>query len=201
MYAYGRQDGALAEVSPELATGPKGRLRARLDHAVLAAENGRSAVVRASSFYGPDVLTSRSGAAELKALKDMRAIPALGSVDQPHSMTYIDDFGRAMVNIAREKSAHGQIWHAPVQPAITQRELLSEFSSHLGAEPKFRLASLPLLKFLGLFNPTMKALQETYYSHAEPFVVSSDKYSQAFNDHPTPLSSAVEATLRSNNLI
>lgn len=201
LYAYGEQEGPLTEQSPELASGAKGKLRARLDHRILEAGGPRCAVVRGSSFYGPEVATSRAGAAELKALRDGQPIPALGSADQPHSMTYIDDFARAMVNIAHNESALGQIWHAPVQPALTQRELLTKFGQRLDAEPKFRIAGDFLVKFLGLFNPTMRALKDTFYVHAEPFVASSEKYNTAFNDGPTELDVAIDETLRSNQLI
>lgn len=200
LYAYGKQDAPLTEDSQELATGPKGSLRGRLDREVLAASGLSTAVVRASSFFGPQVPSSRAGSAELLALKEGRPIPALGSVDQPHSMTYIDDFARAMVRIAHRPDAHGRVWHAPMQPPLTQRELLERFGREIGAEPTFRLAGPFLLRMLGLFNADMRALRETFHSHAEPFIAESTRYDEAFDDAPTDLDTAIKETLRSNGL-
>ncbi|NHC44335.1 NAD-dependent epimerase/dehydratase family protein [Motilibacter aurantiacus] len=200
LYAYGPQQGTLTEASPELATGPKGALRKRLDRRVLDAPGLRTAVVRGASFYGPGVETSMAGRSELAALAAGKPVPALGSVDQPHTMTYIDDFARAMVNVASSDSALGQVWHAPMQEPTTHRELMTAFGEVLGAQPKFRIAGPAVMNLMSLFNPTMKALKETFYTYTSPHVADSSKYAAAFGEAATPLKEAVTLTVQSAGL-
>ncbi|WP_103063715.1 NAD-dependent epimerase/dehydratase family protein [Actinomyces qiguomingii] len=195
LYPYGDQGIVISESSRELARGPKGRLRARLDQMVLSSRGLSTAVVRSSSFYGPGVGTSRAGRAEIEAMMAGKPVPALGSPDELHSMTYIDDFGRALVNVAHDRSSHGRVWLAPVQPAMSQRELLTAIGSGPGVKPKFRVANSFMLAAFGLVSPTMRSLRETYYIHAKPFLVDSSQYTEHFGDAATSLEDSVAQTL------
>jgi nucleoside-diphosphate-sugar epimerase len=201
LYAYGEQPGTLTENSPELATGPKGALRKRLDRKVLEATGLRTAVVRGASFYGPEVETSMAGRTELAAMVAGKPVPALGSVEQPHTMTYIDDFARAMVNVAHSDEALAQVWHAPMQDAVSHRALMEAFGEALGVTPKFRIAGPAVMNVMGLFNPTMKALKETYYTYTAPHLADSSKYAAAFGEAATPLKEAVTRTVESSGLL
>ncbi|WP_314901635.1 NAD-dependent epimerase/dehydratase family protein [Actinomyces naeslundii] len=195
LFPYGDQDGVISESTQELAQGPQGRLRSRLDRMVLSAEGLSTAIVRSSSFYGPGVVTSRAGATEIKAMMDGKPVPALGSPDQPHSMTYIDDFGRALINVAHDAASHGRVWIAPVQPPISQRDLLKAIGASYGVEPKFRVASKFIVNVGGLFSPTMRALKETFYIHAKPYLVDASRYVEYFHDEATALEVSVKETL------
>jgi nucleoside-diphosphate-sugar epimerase len=201
LYAYGDQQGTLTESTPELAAGPKGKLRRRLDEKVLNAPGLRTAVVRGASFYGPGVESSMAGRVELEAMVNGKPVNALGCVNQPHSMTFIDDFARAMVNVGRAESGPGGLWHAPMQDPITHRGLMEAFGEALGATPKFRIARPAVMNIMSLFNPTMKALKETYYTYSRPHLADDSKYCEAFDDRPTPLIEAVRTTVDSTGLL
>ncbi|TSA79936.1 NAD-dependent epimerase/dehydratase family protein [Deinococcus detaillensis] len=200
MYAYGPPSGTLTEQSPEHPVGPKGKLRQHLDRAVLDADQEgdlRTAVVRGSSFYGPQVASSMVGATQIQSMLNGKAVDALGSVDQPHSFTYIDDFARAMVTVALDKDAWGQVWHAPMQQAITLRGFMTALGQPLRIVPRFRVAGLVIVNVMALFNPDMRELKETLYAYTRPFVVSDAKYRAAFNDDATPLAETLRQTMQS----
>jgi hypothetical protein len=53
----------------------------------------------------------------------------------------------------------------------------------------------PALRALGLVNPVLRELAETYYQFAEPFVLDTTKYQATFGAAGTPLGDAIAATL------
>ena len=57
--------------------------------------------------------------------------------------------------------------------------------------------SLPKLavRALGLVNPMLRELAETYYQFGEPFIMDTSKYETAFGAAGTPLATAVAATV------
>ena len=57
--------------------------------------------------------------------------------------------------------------------------------------------SLPKLavRGLGLVNPMLRELAETYYQFGEPFVLDTSKYQAAFGAAGTPLTDAIAATV------
>ena len=59
------------------------------------------------------------------------------------------------------------------------------------------MRSLPKLavRGLGLFNPVLRELGETYYQFGEPFVLDTSKYQAVFGAAGTPLADAIAATL------
>lgn len=94
---------------------PSGTLRATLDKRILSAHKPdtlHTAVVRSASIYGPGVDVSMVGTSQLRSAAEGTKVNALGSVDQLHSLTYVDDFARALISVAAEPKAHGQVWHA-----------------------------------------------------------------------------------------
>lgn len=191
LYAYGPPAGVLTESSPTAAPGPKGQLRAKLDRLILEAHGPglKTAVVRASSFYGPEVTQSILGTQDIAGLPQGRPIDALASVDNPHSVTYIDDFARALLQVAARPAAHGQVWHAPIQ-TLTLRELAGQFAGQLGTTPRFRVAPPWLVRV----HPAMRDLRETLYSYSQPFVASDSKYTAQFGAG-TSVEQAVAETL------
>jgi hypothetical protein len=51
------------------------------------------------------------------------------------------------------------------------------------------------VRALGLVNPMLRELAETYYQFGEPFVLDTSKYQAAFGAAGTPLADAIAATL------
>jgi len=122
LYAYAPTDQPLTEDTPEHPETRKGRVRKEVADELLAAhEAGRveATIGRASDFYGPGVLTSAVGSEVFGRLAEGKAPRLLGDPDQPHSFTFIEDFGRALVVLADHDEAFGQTWLVPNAPPTT----------------------------------------------------------------------------------
>ena len=87
------------------------------------------------------------------------------------------------------------MWHLPGPATGTTRALLDLVAAEVGHPVGVR--SLPKLavRALGLVNPVLRALAETYYQFGEPFVMDTSKYQSAFGAAGTPLADAIAATL------
>jgi hypothetical protein len=83
----------------------------------------------------------------------------------------------------------------PNAPAVTQGEFIRILARAAGTNstattvPKFALTAI------GLFNPTMRELKETWYQFAEPFVTDSTVTERTFGLAATSLEDAARATI------
>ena len=103
LYAYGPSDGPMTEDTPQRATGKKGRVRIEMANALLRAHaDGRLRVTigRASDYYGPRGTTSTVGENIMKPLLRDKRVRWLGSLDQPHTLNYLEDMARSLVTEA-----------------------------------------------------------------------------------------------------
>lgn len=195
LYSYGPVSGPMTEDLPRAATRGKLGIRAELLRA-RAQSTTPTVSVAASDFYGPLVRTAHAGERLVPALLSGRRVTLIGSLDQPHSFTYVPDLARAMIASARTPSLWGQVLHAPTGPALTQRELAGALASAADA-PEPRLAALPawVLKAAGLFSVQARELAETSYMFTSPFVLDSARSEALLGQSPTPLDVAVKETV------
>ena len=199
LYMYGDINGQLIhEGLPYAAQTRKGKVRAAMSNTLFDAHRAgkvRVAVARGSDFYGPGVLGSAFGERTLVPLLQGKPAEVTGSLDLPHTYTYIDDFGEALVILGEREEALGQAWHVPNPPALTQRELLTLFFEEAGLEPKFTTMSKIKLMIGGLFVPAAKEMVEMAYEFEKPFLVDASKFVKTFSDIATPYNKTVPATL------
>jgi len=199
LYMYGDINGQLIhEGLPYAAQTRKGKVRAAMSNALLDAHRAgkvRVAVARSSDFYGPGVLVSAFGERTLVPLLQGKPAEVTGSLDLPHTYTYINDFGEALVILSEREEALGQAWHVPNPPALAQRELLTLFFKEAGLEPKFTTMSKIKLALGGLFVPAAKEMVEMAYEFEKPFLVDASKFIKTFGDIATPYDRTVPATL------
>jgi NAD dependent epimerase/dehydratase family len=127
MYVYGPPDGAMTEQTPQRAQGKKGRVRIEMADAVLGAHAQgrlRCTIARSPDYYGPRGITSTVGDHIMKpALRGKRA-RWLGSLDQPHTLNYLEDIARALVTLGERDEADGEVWHLPAAEPLTGRQFL-----------------------------------------------------------------------------
>lgn len=198
LYAYGPVDRPMTEELPPAATTHKGRLRARLAETLMAAHRAgrvRGVIGRSSDYYGPGVRLSIAGERLFPAvLKGGRAMWA-GSLDQPHSLSYIDDVARVLVTLAEREEAWGHIWHAPPAEALTGRQFIELAFAEAGKPVKVGAVSPLLIRLAGLVNPMARELCELIYEFDAPFVLDGSKYLRDFGGAPTPHRDALRATL------
>jgi nucleoside-diphosphate-sugar epimerase len=199
LYMYGAVDGPMHEGLPYTAKTRKGAVRAQMAEQLLKAHQQgkvRVAMLRGSDFYGPHVLGSALGERVFFPMLAGKAASLIGDIDQPHSYTFIDDFGKALVIAGENDRALGQAWHVPnAEPTITTRQLLDRAFAKLGKEPQYSSLKKFMLRGIGLFMPDVRELIEMYYEFDRPFVVDSSAFEKAFNMTPTPIDAALDQTL------
>jgi nucleoside-diphosphate-sugar epimerase len=194
LYGYGRVDGPISQKTPLAATHPKLRLREQMWQDALAAHQAgrlRATEVRASDYIEQNSLLSTAIGKPL--LAGSRAYSPW-PLDVPHSWTSIKDCARALVTVAADERSLGQAWLVPTGPALTVRQLATQFTEVNGARPA-RLTAIPypVMWAAGLFTPMIKELRITRYQFTAPFVLDSSATTQMFGLQPTPLDQALRA--------
>ncbi len=195
LYSYGPVDAPMTEDMPR--TAASGKLGVRTE---LLAQREASATptvsVAASDFYGPLVRTSHAGERLVPTVLAGRTMRVLGSLDQPHSFTYVPDLAAAMVAAAGRPELWNSFLHAPTAPAVTQRHLV-EMVAAAGdvAVPRMSAIPGPVLGAFGLVSRPMRELAETSYMFARPFVLDSAASEQRLGLAPTPLEIGMKETV------
>lgn len=194
LYAYGRVTGPITEDTPRTATAGKPGVRTALLRA-RAASATPTVSVAASDFLGPRVLTSHAGERMAAAVLGGRTLRVVGSLDQPHSWTYVPDLAAAMIRAAADESLWNSVLHAPTGPALTQRELATAFAGAAGV-PVPRLGTIPagMLRAIGLVHRDTRELAEMSFQFTAPFVLDSTASEERLGLEPTPFDDAIRAT-------
>jgi nucleoside-diphosphate-sugar epimerase len=188
----------MSELDSLRATGEKGAVRARMATDLLAAHAAgrlRATLARASDFYGPGVLGAAMGDRVVPRVLAGKKVSVLGRIDVPHSMSYMPDVVRTLVTLADDERAWGKPWHVPNAPALTQAQMVQAFATAAGTSVKVGSVPGAALTMMGLFNPTIKALQETRYQFTDPFVTDSKATEQTFGLTATPIDIGAAATV------
>jgi nucleoside-diphosphate-sugar epimerase len=198
LYAYGPVDGTITEDLPYAATGPNGRARAQIADAVMAAhQSGRVAAVigRGSDFFGRRAHLSTVGDRVFARAVAGKPAQVLGNPDVPRSVTYLEDFARALVNLGECDDAVGEVWHVPCPSPVTTRRFVELVFQEAGRPARVSVAPEWGIAIASLFNPTLRAVREQLYQHRRPWVVDSGKFERAFGWKATPLPEAIRATV------
>ena len=191
----------MTEATPLAATGPKGRIRARVWQDALAAHQAgrvRATEVRPSDFVGPGA-QSALGERVLGRIRRGRGVSVLGRADQPHTWSFTDDVARMLVVAGTDPRAWGRAWHAPSNGPRSQREAVEDLALAAGASRsgRVRVGTIPsvVLRGIGLVSPLMRELRETEYQFRDAFVMDSSAAQAAFGLKPTPWDEVVSMTV------
>ncbi|HYO89848.1 MAG TPA: NAD-dependent epimerase/dehydratase family protein [Candidatus Limnocylindrales bacterium] len=198
LYMYGAVDGPIHERLSYDAHTKKGRVRAAMTEALFAAHRAgkvQAASARASDFFGPSVLESAIGDRVIVPLLQGKAAQVGGRLDKPHTMTYIADFGEALVVLGERDEALGQAWHVPNAETLTQGAFVERLAAAAGVPAKMTAISPLMMRLAGLFIPGARETVEMMYEFTAPFVVDHSKYARAFGDAHTPLAVSLAATV------
>jgi nucleoside-diphosphate-sugar epimerase len=200
LYGYGPTGGQpMTEDLPLAATGVKGRARAAMTAELLAATAAgrvRIAIGRASDFFGPGVTEGSTLGERVfgNALAGRRA-DFIGNPGLPHTYSYVPDIAAGLATLGTDPRAAGQVWHLPGPATVTTRALLDLLADQVGHRVAVRSLSKPAVRALGLVNPVLRELAETYYQFGGPFVMDTTKYRSVFGVAGTPLADAIAETL------
>ncbi len=199
LYMYGPTHGqAMTEATLFAATTRKGRVRAEMSEALMAAHQSgkvRVTIGRASDFFGPRALLSAIGERAFYPALEGKAAQIMGDADMPHTQTYVPDIGQGLVILGERDEALGQAWHLPNPETVSTRRFLEMVYEETGHPLKIQAMPKLMLKALALFMPLMRELNEMIYEFEEPFIVDHSKFEQAFGNHTTPLREAIRTTV------
>jgi nucleoside-diphosphate-sugar epimerase len=199
LYAYGRGASPMTEESPQSATDAKGRTRAAMADALLAAHNeGRIEVVigRASDYFGPNADNSGITALAIEPAAGRGKLRWMGSMDAPHSCAYMPDVARAFVSLGTAPDTAGRIWHLPHAPAVTGAEFLALVNASLPEPRATALVSTRMLRLAAPFHRISRESLPLAYQWTEPFLVDDSAFRARFPQFAsTPLPHAVAATV------
>ncbi len=197
LYMYGDTNGQpIREDMPYQAHTKKGKVRGEMATAVMEAHRAgkvRAAIGRASNFFGPDDMAVTSFA--IRPALDGKAVNLLGRIDQPHTFSYVADFGKLLATLGTRQEAIGQIWFTPSPAPVTQIELVKLMEDELGSKVKFMAAGKMTMSMLGLFMPVLRESVKMLYEWNKPFIMDSSKAEKAFGWQATPLQHAMKETI------
>lgn len=199
LYVYGPVDGPMTEGMPHAATNPKGLARAEVDAMLLAAHKEgrvRATMGRASDYYGPGGVNTTLGATIFAAALAGKTARWVGDLDKPHTVAYLPDVAAGLVTLGEREEADGRAWHLPAAEPVTGREFLELVWATLGEKPKMAGLGRGMQRVVGLFNPMLKELGETWYQRDRAFVADDSAFREAFGPvRVTPHADGVAATL------
>jgi nucleoside-diphosphate-sugar epimerase len=199
LYMYGDTQGKMiSEYLPYAAQTRKGKTRAQMAETALAAHRAgkvRVTIGRGADFFGPGVLESAMGERVFLPALQGKSASAVGSLDLPHTYTFIDDFGKALVILSERDEALGRAWHVPNAETLTQRQFLALVFEEIGTPPKMSGMGSLMMRIGGLFVPGARETVEMMYEFEKPFLVDDSPYKRTFGDHATPLRQAIRQTV------
>ncbi|WP_022869699.1 NAD-dependent epimerase/dehydratase family protein [Yaniella halotolerans] len=204
LYMYGPQRDAtpMTPATPENPQDEKGRIRSRMDRETLQAHRDgtlRAVTVRASDFLGPEIGDNGHGTRNIPAIAQERRAYILGSADQPHSWTDIDDVAATLATVATSPETHGRVWFAPTNAPVTQRELANQIAAVLEApEPTISKLPLGLMKVMGIVSPLIREISSIAYQFKGPWVIDSSETTQALGIRPTDWDSVIRRAAQGN---
>jgi len=187
LYMYGKVNGPIKEDLPYNAKGPKGKIRGEMADKLMQAHNDgkvKVAIGRASDYFGPRVLSSIFGERVFIPAIKGETINMLGSIDQPHTFTYIKDFAKGLVTLSENETAFGEIWHIPSAETITTQKFLHRIFSENKSFPPVKTAPKFAVNVMALFNPIIRELKEVLPNNEQPYVVDHSKFENAFGKTP-----------------
>jgi len=185
VYMYGPVDGVMDEQTPWNPVTPMGKARAQTARLFIdAIEKGRinGLIARSADFYGhgtPNAFTNRLVFERILGGKPPQW---LCNLDQPHSLTYLPDIGRALEALAHADECWNQTWHLPTAAMPpTGREFIEEACAALGRPSEKMQTIRPwMLTLLGWFEPIMKEVRAGCYQFDRPYLFDSSKFERHF---------------------
>jgi nucleoside-diphosphate-sugar epimerase len=199
LYLYGPHAGPLSEDLPAAATGPKGRVRAEMAARLLAMHRQgrlRVALGRASNYYGPGGRNSVTGERLFRAAVAGRTVRWVGRLDQPHTLSYLEDVAAGLATLGSDDRADGQAWHLPAAEPLTGRQFLELVVAASGGRSRIATSSAAMTRLAGVFVPFIREVGEVLYEFQAPYVVDWSKFQRAFGPvSPTPHAEAVARTV------
>jgi nucleoside-diphosphate-sugar epimerase len=183
LYMYDSSSGPISESTTETATTVKGQLRRRLADDLLAAHRAgtlRVTIGRSSDYYGPNGTGTTLGDRLFEAILAGKKAQWMGSLDQPHTCSYLPDMARALAILGERDEADGRAWVLPAAEPVTGRAFIEAAARAAGTSPRPATISTGMMRTLGLFMPFLRAYTEMMGQWTAPFTIDASAFQQAF---------------------
>jgi nucleoside-diphosphate-sugar epimerase len=180
-------------------TSVKAATRAAMTAELLAAHaSGRVevAIGRASDYFGPGATASALGETVFGAALSGRSAQVMGDPGTLHSYSYTPDVAAALIILGTRPGVTGSVWHLPVAPARSTRQIIDDVYRFAGQRPRCFAAGATALRLVGIVKPAMREYLSTLYQFTDRWVVDDSKFRTAFGETATPLPDALAATLQ-----
>lgn len=195
----------LTEQSPQRALTRKGAIRVAMERRLYdyARGGGRSLIVRAGDFFGPQVGNSWFAQGLIKARRPIRSVYDPGRRGVGHQWSYVPDVARTVLNLLERGAslepfaAFHTAGHWDQDGTQMIQAIRRVVALQTGVEP--RVAPFPwwLLTLASPFVTTCREMQEMRYLWREPLRMDNARLRAVLAEEPhTPLDIAVEASLR-----
>ena len=195
LYGYGPTEKIMTENLPLAGTWVNSKVRAQMwaeaknlnDQGVI-----RATEVRGSDYVSPG-MQSRFGDRVVPVLKAGKPVQLLGEIDHLHTFTAPEDVATLMRTIALDERAWGKAWHVPSNSPKTQREVVEDIAKEVGVI-NVKVGSVPkvILKIMGLFNPTIRELNNGSYMFNDAFILDDSAARETFGLKPTPWETIIQ---------
>ena len=184
VYMYGRVDGWMTEGllnKPDSVKGTARMIAAELILEAIKSQGLQAMICRSADFYGdyPDFDVIKQIAV---ALQKSKKAMLLFRDDKKHSLTYIPDAAKAVAFLAQQSDAYQQIWHLPTDSnALSGKQLVELVAEIIKKEPRNKVISKGMIKFISFFNRQLKELIKLSYQWENDYLFSSEKIEKKYN--------------------
>ena len=195
---YGHVNGVMTEQTPFNPCSKKGEIRAQIAAALLdelKAGNLTALIARSADFYGPDARNSVPNILVFDKFAKGTKASWLVNDSAKHSLTFTPDAAKSLAILAGKEEAWNQTWHVPTAsypPA--GKEFIRMVADEFGITAKYRVLTKPMIRFAGLFDPTVRESYEMLYQSEYDYIFDSTKFGKAFNFEPTSYAQGVRIT-------
>ncbi|HWT49454.1 MAG TPA: NAD-dependent epimerase/dehydratase family protein [Mycobacterium sp.] len=179
----------------------KGAVRKAVADTLLAAHCAgavRAVIGRSADFYGPGAVNTNLYQVVLKRMLAGKAPKSICRVDVGHTYAYSLDNSRALVNLALDESAYGQVWHLPVGEPVTIEELTAMLNVILSTNLKPIVVPRPIRRVLTGFVKPLREINEVLYQFDNPYIMSDRKFRERYPEFKvTPYAEGMRAMVES----
>ena len=198
LYMYDPSE-PISEATPEVAPTQRGRLRKAMADELLGAHREgrvRVRIGRSSDYFGPRGLGTTLGERLFPSILAGKKTQWMGSLDAPHTASYLPDMGRALAILGEQDGADGRAWVLPADAPLTGREFIALAAEAAGTEPKLAVITPGMMRMAGLFSPMIRAYAEMLPQWTRPFTVDAGTFATAFGPFEvTPNAEAIATTV------
>ncbi|NLF49872.1 MAG: NAD-dependent epimerase/dehydratase family protein [Leptolinea sp.] len=195
---HGKVNGTIFEDTPINPLTRKSRIRARIAGELISAHAAGDLDVtigRGSDFFGPNVKNSYLGERIFLPLLKGKTTHPIGIIDHPHTFTYINDFGKALVILGEHPETSGHLYHVPNSETQSTRTVLEMVFALAGMPVKIKPMDVWITRINSLFIPDINKIIERAGHFDHPFVVDGTLFSRTFGLSATLTESALRSTI------